>query len=138
MTNKDKVLSALLIATLCDGCLSLASGVKPRQQVYMICTDLCAKRLIYRHHGKCDHCHKAKLTNRLPGVQQTREKKGVTILPTSPETVDARPWYWEGNVQAQVVSYLAYDIPSSMRRIPHLAKLARTSSLFHPTEASYG
>lgn len=109
MTNKEKVLSALLNATLCHDCLSLASGVKPRQQVYMICTDLYAKKLIHRHHGKCDHCHKGKLTNDVLAGHRTQVEATVTTQTSAPKAVDARPWYWEGNVQAQVVSYLAYN-----------------------------
>ncbi len=110
MANKDNVLSTLSSTELCDDCLSTASGVKPRQTVYTICTDLFAKGLIYRHHGKCDHCRKAKLTNCVLDGQQAYAETAATAQPPAPQTVDARrPWYWEGNVQAQVVSYLVYN-----------------------------
>lgn len=40
MSNKDKVLAALLHAQLCDDCLSISSNVTPRQTVYSICRTL--------------------------------------------------------------------------------------------------
>ncbi|QSO50909.1 hypothetical protein JZ785_18765 [Alicyclobacillus curvatus] len=107
MTNKDRILSALSHASLCDDCLSAVSGVEPRQQVYSICTGLHANKLIHRHHGKCDHCRKAKLTNSMLNNQRPHDEVAVAALPSITPTKDSRPWYWEGNVQARVVSYLA-------------------------------
>jgi len=108
VTNTDKVVSTLSSDPLCDDCVSYASGVKPRQTVYTICTGLSAKGLIVRHHGKCSHCRKAKLTSRISDSQQSNIEAAAAQSSTI-ETSGARPWYWEGNVQAQVVSYLAYN-----------------------------
>lgn len=107
MTNKNKILAALSHASLCDDCLSAASDVRPRQQVYSICTGLHASKLIHRNHGKCDHCRKAKLTNSRLNNQRPHEETAAAALPSSTPAQESRPWYWEGNVQARVVSHLA-------------------------------
>lgn len=66
MENQGKVFATLSDSELCDDCLSVASGVRPRQQVNIICRSLYQANAVHRHHDKCDHCHKAKLVNRLP------------------------------------------------------------------------
>lgn len=109
MTNTDKVLSTLSVAELCDDCLSTASGVKPRQTVYAICTKLFEAHTIIRHHGKCNHCRKAKLVNRACDTQQSRTETAAPDKPPLSEGRGTDAWYWEGNVQARVVSYLAYN-----------------------------
>lgn len=107
MTNKDQVITALSIAELCDDCLSVSSGVVPRQTVNVICRTLFNDSSIYRHFGKCDHCHKIKTTNRLldvntaPFIAVSEEIDSVTTL--------SKPWYWEGNVQSHVVNYLVQN-----------------------------
>ena len=105
MTNKVRILAALVHAELCNDCLSLSSGVKPRQSVFTICSSLAKEAKIHRHHRKCDHCHKTKNTSRL------LETFPVASGPQAPETAsdpELRLWYWEGNVQSAVVTYLAH------------------------------
>jgi hypothetical protein len=107
VTNKDRVISALSIAELCDDCLSVSSGVVPRQTVNIICRTLFNDSSIYRHYGKCDHCHKIKTTNRLLDVN-TAPLIAVSEEITSVNTL-SKPWYWEGNVQSHVINYLVQN-----------------------------
>lgn len=106
MSNKDKILSSLLHAKLCDDCLSISSNVVPRQTVFSICRSLSEASIIYRHQGVCDHCHKTKTTSRLlNGDELTRE----TV--TNPQQTDSAKsaWYWEGNIQSSVVNHLVIN-----------------------------
>ncbi|WP_339279113.1 hypothetical protein NYE40_23985 [Paenibacillus sp. FSL W8-1187] len=102
MANKDKIIASLYNAKLCDDCLSVSSGVVPRQTVYSICRSLSETSTINRHHGECDHCHKPKLTNSL--LDWNAEKEDPKAEKSSIDYI--RPWFWEGNVQSKVVSYL--------------------------------
>ncbi|MHB1685484.1 MAG: hypothetical protein ACYCYO_22180 [Bacilli bacterium] len=106
MTNKAKILSTLSSAELCDDCLSVASGVHPRQTINELCRELSIAGVITRIQGNCGKCLKVKLVNRLPdGLRAQPETKPPS--PTSAEVPATAKWYWEGNVQARVVSYLA-------------------------------
>ncbi|QWU16248.1 hypothetical protein SAMN04487895_11489 [Paenibacillus sophorae] len=104
MSNIQKVLVSLLNAELCDDCLSISANVIPRQTVYKICRSLFSNSEIHRHHGKCDHCHKTKTTNRLPD-QSANTTTNVEVQ-KSPLEAAIRPWYWEGCVQSKVVNHL--------------------------------
>jgi len=109
VANKHKILLVLSNVELCDDCLSVASNIKPRQTVHGVCKDLFAKGLIHRVRGKCDHCHKAKLTNRVSVEDQFITETTTPAQTPAIEKKGGSAWYWEGNVQARVVSYLAYN-----------------------------
>lgn len=100
MSNKDKILSALLHAKLCDDCLSISSKVIPRQTVYSICRSLSDSSIIYRYHGICDHCHKTKTTNRINSNEAVKPHP-INLVISS--------WYWEGNIQSKVVNHLVIN-----------------------------
>ncbi|EFM09506.1 hypothetical protein PaecuDRAFT_3553 [Paenibacillus curdlanolyticus YK9] len=104
MTNKERVIATLSNLELCDDCLSVASSVAPRQTVYSICRSLFEEAYIFRHHGICEHCHKAKTTNQLQNKRNHLEEMPKPELKIDSST---KPWFWEGNVQSHVVSYLA-------------------------------
>lgn len=61
-TNFEKICNCLAYKQndLCDDCITLLSGVSPRQQVNQIC-NLRHKNLINTKHGICSHCGKSKL-----------------------------------------------------------------------------
>jgi hypothetical protein len=103
MTNKDRVIKSLKDTELCDDCLSLASGVIPRQTVYTICRSLFESSSINRNKGKCDDCRKTKTTNRLLDRDIGKVEALVSVTPAEPSI---RPWFWEGSVQSRVVNYL--------------------------------
>lgn len=109
MTNKYLILSSLSSEEICDDCLSETSGVKPRQTVYAICRDLHKESSILRHQAKCHRCRKVKLSNRLSDKSLTE----IETAATSPAKVvshdEQSPWFWEGNVQAKVISYLVQN-----------------------------
>lgn len=120
MSNKDKIKAALSNVELCDDCLSVSSGVVPRQTVYSICRSLFETTSIIRHDGVCDHCHKSKLTNRLADANL----ENTDIVSEAPSEPSIRSWYWEGNVQSKVVNFLVLN-SHTIRSVADTA--ARTS-----------
>lgn len=106
MQNRDRIIAALADVELCDDCLSIAASVFPRNQVYSICTSLSKVSVIHRHHGMCEHCHKAKNTNRILKTTTSLINEHESATPPDPQS---RPWYWEGNVQSKVVDYLVQN-----------------------------
>ncbi|MBJ6361410.1 hypothetical protein ACFOQM_08940 [Paenibacillus sp. GCM10012307] len=106
MTNKERVFVALSEVALCDDCLSIASNVTPRQTVNSICRSLFNETYIIRHHSVCEHCHKIKKINRL---QNNRYQLEEMPKPELKIDLPAKPWFWEGNVQGHVVSYLVQN-----------------------------
>lgn len=106
MTNKDKVFTALGNAELCDDCLSISSGVSPRNAVNGICRTLFKESKIHRHFSKCNHCGKNKYVNHL--LEGTPAKITVSIAEQS-DLIKLKPWFWEGNVQSKVVTFLVQN-----------------------------
>lgn len=107
MTNKEKILSTMTVQEICDDCLSISSGVHPRQTVYSICSTLSKDSVIHRHEGLCNKCRKTKLVNRLPQEGETYTEAPVSSKSQVPsEPLGHAAWYWEGNVQGKVVNYL--------------------------------
>lgn len=109
VNNRDKVLSALSSSKLCDDCLSVTSGVTPRQTVNAISRELSAEELVFRHYGKCDHCHKAKIVNRQSETVLTKRETAASTQIPSAKSESTKAWYWEGNVQDRVVTYLTLN-----------------------------
>lgn len=103
-TNRDVVLDTLsrMEGGLCDDCLSSESGVTPRQQIHQIATSLQRAGRITREKRQCPSCGRHKLVSSTGAALGEMEMK-----PPSPKPSQGRPWYWEGNVQGQVVSHLA-------------------------------
>ena len=88
----------------CDDCLSEKTGIKPRQTIYQLCSRLAKERSIFRNSNRCSGCGRVKITNsinpNIPLDELEREEK---------YDVSRRPWYWEGNIQANLISYLAKE-----------------------------
>lgn len=113
MSNRDIILATIAQAELCDDCLSVSSGVRPRQSVNIVCRKLSDESTILRHFGKCSHCHKAKIVNRPFSESAVSETFAISQSAVSKES---KPWYWEGNIQNQVIEFLAknnFSISSS-------------------------
>lgn len=106
MNNKGKILVALTgnNNALCDDCLSAISGVVPRQTVFRLCNELSQQGVIGRRRSRCGSCDKFKLTNAADSSVPVTPTTNQTS--TSPSTVEGRPWYWEGNIQAALVRHL--------------------------------
>lgn len=131
MANRERVLVALAHAELCDDCLSLSSGVRPRQTVFTVCSSLAKEVKIHRHQGRCDHCHKTKNTSRL---LETPHLAATSLQDTdAPSDSQHRPWYWEGNVQSAVVNYLVHNnceirsVADTASRLPGVDIIAITA-----------
>ncbi|OAB40550.1 hypothetical protein PMSD_01195 [Paenibacillus macquariensis subsp. defensor] len=103
MTNTERIISSLSNVELCDDCLSVSSGIFPRNAVNSICRSLHNSSKINRHHGVCDHCHKTKFKNLLLECNINNE---ISIAEVSTSPISNRPWYWEVNVQNHLVKYL--------------------------------
>jgi len=85
------------------------ANLSSRQVAYAACTDLYAQGIIGRERSLCSECGKSKTVNWSMDAQ---------VLPAAPSQPAAseRPWYWEGHVQAALVSWLVsqgYSIRSA-------------------------
>ena len=117
MTHKESILACLKHEDirLCDDCLAQESAIQPRQTVNQICRSLAKQGVIHRSKNRCDKCSKAKLVNRMAAEGQGIET-GTGVGPDTgvfPESEAPSPswkpqddWFWEGNVQEQIVGYL--------------------------------
>lgn len=100
---------------LCDDCLSVRSGVKPRQQVHQRATELHEAGTIAREKRTCPSCGHIKLVNSVEGDVFVSSEKPVSVAPSS-----AAKWSWEGNIQSAIVAFLT----SKGCRIVSVAKTA--------------
>jgi hypothetical protein len=102
-------------APLCDDCLAQIAGIAPRQTVYQNCTEMAKAGEIRRDEGHCVLCAKIKKVGWVNktvepdlGFQDSNRNQRVeTLSGRTRGSTAAHPWYWEGNVQARVVAYLA-------------------------------
>lgn len=111
MSNREKILQYLKEngLALCDDCLSAKTQIKPRQQINQLCRNLAETGDILRYKGQCAMCKRGKIVNLF--------NKNISYdlgLPSSLLKSDSKrasdethPWYWEGNIQAALVTYLA-------------------------------
>jgi len=112
MKNTDVILQFLKQnnLALCDDCLSDKTGIKPRQQIYQICSNLGKNQLIKRKPDRCSHCGKEKIVNSFHSNNSPNQSSNLisTQLPKSPTNSSdiEPPWYWEGNIQAALVTFL--------------------------------
>ncbi|TCP52555.1 hypothetical protein EV586_10936 [Tumebacillus sp. BK434] len=106
MTNKDRILSVMTTAEICDDCLSDLSGVHPRQTIYQVCSQLSESSLILRYKGICKRCRKNKIVSQVPDNARSNVETAVSKKPMQIEPDGTNAWYWEGNVKGKVVSYL--------------------------------
>ena len=91
MSNTETILEFLESAWpqgVCDGCISIATGVKPSQQVNTICNKLFDRHRISRSTGVCAHDAKTKTINAsqnlnlqpIHGMQERRGKQSASTL----------------------------------------------------------
>jgi hypothetical protein len=69
VSNTDAILEFLEARRpedFCDDCLSIETGVEPRQQVNIICNKLVKHHTISRAKGKCARCGDNKAVNGMP------------------------------------------------------------------------
>ena len=110
MTIKERVYSSLEKAQgrVCDDCLVSLAQVSSRQVARAAAMVLTDTGMVIRGEGHCHYCRKAKIVSRSAGLASSAV---LTVHADSASVVvedlqSSRPWYWEGNVQAQLVRWL--------------------------------
>ena len=105
MRVRDRVLQTLANeGPLCDDCLSVRANVHPRQTVNVNARSLQGEGRLTRSTDRCPRCRSQKIVNfpeNAERLSQTRVADDST-----PQEKQDRPWFWEGTVQAHIVSYL--------------------------------
>lgn len=107
MSHKEAILAYLERredTQMCDDCLSEEVKISPRQTVYQVCNRLARKRVILRRKDLCSKCRKFKLVNRMIKKTPPRSTESTTVNVVGWNPQD--DWFWEGNVQKQIVAYL--------------------------------
>ena len=106
MTNEEKALNILKEAAgpFCDDCLALEARFSRRQTANSICRDLHNRGQIKRTNGSCHTCRKYKIVNEYLTDRATRIVE--TTMKEEKLEPDFHPWYWEGNIQSVLVSWL--------------------------------
>jgi hypothetical protein len=108
MAIRDKLRSTLAVSgPMCDDCLSSSAFIKPRQTVNARCRELETAGELVRNTDRCPQCKAIKITNRLLGKTEKPTKPGggdKKLVISTPD--NGKPWYWEGNVQNQIVRHL--------------------------------
>ncbi|HHW42038.1 MAG TPA: hypothetical protein GXX19_13025 [Syntrophomonadaceae bacterium] len=117
MTHRERILKVLseTAAPLCDDCLARIAGIAPRQTVYQNCTGMAKVGIVQRGRGNCVSCAKTKIVSwadnkekpDLVFLNSGRNNQTKTLSAQKMKPTNAQPWYWEGNIQAQLVAYLA-------------------------------
>lgn len=109
MAAKERIVQALsqVSGAICDDCLPAKADLGSRQTAYATCTDLAGRGLVGRGRGRCTVCGKEKAVSwslgmPLPDVQR------IDAIHKESDPAN-RPWYWEGNVQATLVTRLVGD-----------------------------
>ena len=111
MTVRERIVAALRRADgpLCDDCLVPAAQLRRRQQSNQRCRKMAEEGRVRREHGRCSECGEYKLTNALQPLDDVSSERPPSVRPPAGSgdggTPD-EPWYWEGNVQARLTSWL--------------------------------
>lgn len=87
-----------------DDELAAALGLKQRQQAYSRCTELAGEGLIRRDRSTGKWRNYPLGSPPLPPVTPSDPVSPPTLPPQQEDP--ARPWFWEGNVQARVAAQL--------------------------------
>src|SRR5438309_11060547 len=93
--------------------MAAAAGFTQRQSAFKVAGELMRDRAIGRGRAACSACGRIK--NGSWPLEEPPEPEA--LHPSAPAPDLARPWYWEGNVQACVVSELrarGYRIESAV------------------------
>ncbi len=116
MSHRDTILAALasLRRPICDDCLSLVTRISPRQKVFANCSELAAEGRITRQRlENCHRCGKSKICNSPGNLARLASALPSSVAapgrPVQAAADSARPWHWEGNVQAALIEQLVQD-----------------------------
>lgn len=111
MTVRERVLAALNQSAnaTCDDCLAIVAGLRSRQIAYTTCPTLAAEGVIDRDRGLCASCGKFKNVSRIHVGMLLHS----AIHESPGQGTATRQWYWEGNIQSSLVTWLrdhGYDV----------------------------
>ena len=109
MTNTERILNFLVKhgdRSYCDDCLSQKVGIFPRQQINSICRSLFSAGKIRREIGTCCICSRQKCVNQIGETALEGTEKQNNLSKRSRIEGANQPWYWEGKVQARLISWL--------------------------------
>lgn len=107
MTHRDTILAFLASASgpICDDCLSARTGITPRQTINLNCNRMAKANQIARSAMLvCHYCRAQRTCNVLSKNSAIRSKRPVQVVKTEDPH---KLWYWEGNIQAALVTWLA-------------------------------
>jgi len=117
LTHRERILKVLseTAAPLCDDCLAKIAGITPRQTVYQNCTGMAKAGIIRRDQGECASCAKVKKVSWMENPVEPHADfhgslgrgRAQALSDQKTESKTSPPWYWEGNIQARLVTYLA-------------------------------
>jgi len=134
MTNKKKVLKYLSNnhQPICDDCLASELNFPQRQVANQICNNLSNQGIIERQTSTCHICKKVKLANRISEVKERIKEVPQQSLESTKS--GGQPWYWEGNIQSSIVSWLSkkgykiYSVANTRKRNPGKDIIAESSN----------
>lgn len=112
MANADKFLVVVSRATgpICDDCMTNQAPFKRRQISRRVGEDLGNAGKVTRTKGTCIFCDKKKKVSALANGSMgaaAKAKSAVAGPVTATSTYSpAKPWFWEGNIQATLVKHL--------------------------------
>ncbi len=118
MTTKARVYASLEKAqeAVCDDCLVSFVQATSRQVARAAAVALAETGAVVRSQSQCAHCGKSKTVSRVAQAdpREMPATPGATIVLSPDDSASdgasanepARPWYWEGSVQAQLLSWL--------------------------------
>lgn len=111
MKNREKVLEFLKnnAGSFCDDCISRRTAIFPRATINMACNSLAAQKQIRRSDGQCQCCLKYKLVNQIAEGEVAVMIEQASTSDASKDMTEGRPWYWEGNLQSKLITWLASE-----------------------------
>ena len=107
MTHHGAILAFLASASgpICDDCLSARTGITPRQTINLNCNRMAKANQIARGAMLiCHFCRTQKICNVLSKNSAIFSKQPVEVATTEDPH---KLWYWEGNIQAALVTWVS-------------------------------
>jgi hypothetical protein len=109
MTHKNTILDLLKDnnGAFCDDCISKLKNILPRQTVHKVCSSLAAIGYLSRSNGMCSSCGKNKKVSRIASADFPEVPYSENDVIAQNEARVQKPWYWEGNLQVKLATWLA-------------------------------
>lgn len=123
MTHKERILKLLRKqrGAICDDCIAANLKLKQRQIAYQNCTNLYKGLKIKRKVGVCLNCKKTKIVSWV-NIDEGGDNLIKSKINPDIKLEKVQPWYWEGNMQSSLISWLVlkgYSIQSAANTKAH-------------------